>query len=80
MKENANPPMQKPDLPALAEALDKMVAFAPPGSDYPNWVSISKDGAAAARNGDAQAAKASCRSCHDQYKKKYKAEIRTRKI
>jgi len=80
MKENTNAAMVKPDLPALAIALDKTVTFAPPGGGYPNWVSISKDGAAAARSGDKEAAKASCRGCHDQYKKKYQTEMRARKI
>lgn len=78
MRENMQPPMNKPDLPALATALDKAAAFAPAG--YTNWASISKDGAAAARSGDMTAAKASCRSCHDQYKQKYKDEMRARKI
>lgn len=80
MKENTNEAMAKADLPALAIALDKTVTLAPPGGGYPNWVSISKDGAAAARSGDKEAAKASCRTCHDQYKKKYQTEMRARKI
>jgi len=78
MKQNTNPPIAANDLPALATALDKVVTLAPPG--YPNWVSIAKDGAKAARGGDMTAAKASCRTCHDQYKKQYKAELRGRKI
>lgn len=78
MKAHANPPVLTSDLPALAKALDEIALFAPPG--YTNWASISKDGAAAARAGDLTAAKASCRSCHDQYKQKYKTEIRGRKI
>ena len=78
MKANANPPVMKNDLPALATALDKVATFAPPG--YTNWASIAKDGAAAARGGDLTAAKASCRTCHDQYKQKYKTELRARKI
>lgn len=80
MKANANPPMSKGDLPGLQAALEKMVALAPPGSGYPNWVSISKDGANAAKGGDMSGAKASCRTCHDQYKAKYRAELRARKI
>ena len=78
MKANTNPPMAANDLPALATALDKIVAFAPAG--YTNWASIAKDGAKAAKAGDATAAKASCRTCHDQYKEKYKTEIRARAI
>lgn len=78
MKANTNPPIAANDLPALAIALDKTVTFAPPG--YGNWASIAKDGAKAARAGDMTAAKASCRTCHDQYKQKYKSEMRGRKI
>jgi cytochrome c553 len=78
MKANANPPLMQNDLFALATALDKIVDLAPPG--YTNWASIAKDGAAAARSGDLAAAKASCRSCHDQYKQKYKTEMRARKL
>jgi hypothetical protein len=78
MKANANPPLMQNDLPALATALDKIVELAPPG--YTNWASIAKDGADAARSGDLAATKASCRSCHDQYKQKYKTEMRARKI
>jgi hypothetical protein len=78
MKKNINPPVAAGDTAALAAGLDKIVGFAPPG--YSNWASIAKDGANAARGGDLAAAKASCRSCHDQYKKKYQAELRGRKI
>jgi hypothetical protein len=78
MKANMNPPSLAGDTAALATALEKAASFAPPG--YTNWTSISNDGAKAAKGGDLAAAKASCRSCHDQYKKKYQAEFRTRKI
>ena len=79
MKSNTNPAVMRSDLPALATALDKIVTFAPPG--YTNWASIAKDGAAAAKAGDLAGAKAACRSCHDQYKQKYKtSDIRGRKI
>jgi hypothetical protein len=78
MKAKASPPAVQKDAPALAEAFDEMTALAPP--DYTNWASIAKDGAAAARAGDTTAARAACRSCHDQYKAKYKAELRARKI
>jgi len=78
MKANTNPPIAANDLPALATALDKTASFAPAG--YGNWASIAKDGAKAARAGDMTAAKASCRTCHDQYKQKYKTELRGRKI
>jgi hypothetical protein len=78
MKSNANPPVMTSDLPKLAAVLDKISGLAPAG--YANWASIAKDGAAAARSGDLAAAKASCRTCHDQYKQKYKTEMRPRPV
>ncbi len=78
MKANTNPAIAAQDFPALATALDKVATFAPPG--YTNWASIAKDGAKAARASDMTATKASCRTCHDQYKDKYKKELRARKI
>ena len=78
MKKNMNPPSLSGDTAALAAALEKAATFAPPG--YTNWKSISDDGAKAAKGGDLAAAKASCRSCHDQYKKKYQGEMRGRSI
>ena len=78
MKDNTSAASQAGDLPALATALDKIVGMAPPG--YTNWASISKDGAAAARAGNLDGAKASCTECHKQYKNKYKTELRTRPL
>ncbi|HSO32644.1 MAG TPA: hypothetical protein VLT33_09010, partial [Labilithrix sp.] len=78
MKANTNPAIAAADFPALATALEKTVTFAPAG--YGNWASIAKDGAKAAKAGDMTATKASCRTCHDQYKAKYKADLRGRKI
>jgi hypothetical protein len=78
MKANTAPAMSAQDFGALATALDRIATFAPPG--YPNWPSISKDGAAAARAQNLDAVKASCRGCHNQYKDKYKKELRSRPI
>jgi hypothetical protein len=78
MKANTNPAIASQDFPGLATALDKAATFAPAG--YTNWASIAKDGAKAARASDMTATKASCRTCHDQYKEKYKKELRGRKI
>ena len=78
MKKNMEPAMNATDFPDIATQLDKIATFAPPG--MPNWASISKDGAKAARGADLGGVKASCRSCHDQYKNKYKAEMRLRPV
>jgi hypothetical protein len=66
------------DFSALAADLDAIVNFAPNG--YPNWASIARDGAAAARIGDGDAVRAACRACHDQYRDRYKRDLRSRPI
>jgi hypothetical protein len=78
MKKNANPPVSAGDLPALAQVMDRIAKLGP--AEYSNWASIAEDGARAARAGDMTAAKAACRSCHDQYKKPYKADHRARPL
>jgi len=78
MKANTSAAMSAQDFDALAVALDKVVGFAPAG--YGNWRSIAKDGANAARAQSLDGVKASCRGCHNQYKDKYKKEMRDRPI
>ncbi len=80
MKKNTGPDMNAKDFAAVAKDLDTIATFAPKGPGYPHWVSISKDGANAAKAADLKAVKAACRGCHDQYKKTYRAELRTRPI
>lgn len=78
MKQHMKGEMRPGDLPEVARALDTVVTFAPKG--YDNWASIARDGATAARGGDLDGTKASCRGCHQQYKSKYKAELRSRPL
>jgi hypothetical protein len=80
MKTHASPAILPPDFDALAGVLDRIAALAPPGSSYPNWASIARDGADAARSQTLDAVKAACRSCHQQYRAKYKQEMRDRPI
>jgi hypothetical protein len=60
----------------LASALSYVAGKAPPGMG--NWSSISSAGAAKAKAGDIDGAKASCKQCHDLYKDKYKTSMRDR--
>jgi hypothetical protein len=78
MKANTSAAMSSEDFEALSTALDKVVTFAPAG--YANWASIARDGASAARAQNLDAVKASCRGCHNQYKDRYKKEMRDRPI
>jgi hypothetical protein len=82
MKEHATTAMRQGDLFAIAAAFDQMAAFAPkaPPPAYANWVSISKDGAAAARAASMEGVKGACRGCHTQYRNAYKAEMRARPL
>jgi hypothetical protein len=76
MKANMPTAVAAEDGPALAKAFDYIAAHAP--SEMPNWASIAKGGAASSRKGDIDAAKGACKACHDQYKAKYKTDMRDR--
>lgn len=78
MKQHTQADLSAGDDTAIAADLEKIAAMAPPG--YSRWSSISKDGATAARAGNTDAVKASCRGCHDAYKTKYKTEMRGRAV
>jgi hypothetical protein len=78
MKANTEAAIGSEDFDGLATALTKVVKFAPAG--YTNWASIARDGANAAKAQNLDAVKAACRGCHDQYKAKYKKEMRDRQI
>jgi hypothetical protein len=78
MKANMGRAAVAQDLPALAQSLAYVAKLAPEG--YANWESIARDGAAAAQMGDFVAARAACRSCHEQYKHRYRAELRGRSL
>jgi hypothetical protein len=83
MRKNMNPPMKSKDYQGLADSLERAAKLAPPDyakAGYTNWVSIAQDGANAARAAELDAVKAACRGCHEQYKKKYRAEMRLRPI
>jgi len=56
------------------EGEDRVVAFAPDG--YTNWASIARDGSSAGRVQNLDGVRAACRGCHNQYKDKYKREMR----
>ncbi len=80
MKANTSAAINAKDFGALAAALEKTAGFAPPGPGYANWASIARDGADAAHMQSLDAVKASCRSCHTQYRDRYKREMRDRPI
>jgi hypothetical protein len=72
------PPLASGDLDELIASFDKLAPLAPPA--YANWVSITKDGANAAREASVEGVRGACRGCHEQYRAKYKEEMRTRAL
>jgi len=72
MRDVVTPPFLAGDLAASGATFDQMAAMRMP--DMANWVSISRDGAAAVRAGELDAAKAACRGCHAQYVAEYRAK------
>jgi hypothetical protein len=58
----------------IASALDTIAAK--PVAGYDQWSAVAADGAAKARAGDIDGAKASCKKCHQLYQKKYKQTLR----
>ncbi|MBV9947577.1 MAG: hypothetical protein JOZ69_12055 [Myxococcales bacterium] len=78
MKANLAPAIAASDFAGLEASLRKLAGFAPPG--YPSWASIARDGADAARVQNLDAVKAACRGCHNQYRDRYKAELRDRAL
>ena len=77
MKPNMGAPLAGQDFDALSKSLT-LVSSKPPPGNYPNWASIARDGAAAAAKQDIKSVKASCKACHDAYKKSYIDEFPTR--
>ena len=83
MRQNMGAANSSGDMAALAADFDKLTKMAPDpswnGADpKANWDAISKAGLAAAKANDAAAVKATCKSCHDAFKDKYKQQFRTK--
>lgn len=74
MKANMAPAAANGDSAALAKAFEYVASHAPAG--FSDWSKIAKAGAEAAKANKIDDAKKSCKTCHDQYKNKYKEEMR----
>jgi hypothetical protein len=83
MRQNMAPANASGDMAGLAADFDKVSKIAPDpkwnGADpKANWDAIAKAGVTAAKANDAAGVKAACKSCHDSFKDKYKAQFRTK--
>ena len=77
MKPNMGAALAGSDFPALQKNFD-FVSGKAPSADYAQWSSFAKTGSAAAAKQDLAGVKAACKSCHDNYKEKYRKEFATR--
>lgn len=78
MRANAQLPLVNGDHAAVALAFDRIEGFAPPG--YDGWAADAKRGAAAARAGDVDGLRATCKHCHEQFRQRYRTEHRARSL
>jgi cytochrome c553 len=77
MRANVGAPLATGDIDAVGRALSH-VAGSSPDSTWATWAQFANQGATAASAKDNTGVKASCKSCHDAFKDKYKAQYRTR--
>lgn len=83
MEDVVQPAVENEDVKALAKLLKKIEGMAPEASwnEGPkSWAKIAADGAKAAEAGDFKGAKASCKTCHQAWKKEYHKKHNARKI
>jgi hypothetical protein len=78
MKSTLRPEMQSARFEPLALAFDKL-ATSPSFPDQ-GWKAIARKGALAARARDLDGVREACRSCHDGYRPRYRAERRNQPL
>jgi hypothetical protein len=79
MRANMGAPLAAGDTDTLAKAFDRLTTLAPDAS-WTAWVQATNAGSTAAKNKDMAGVKGACKSCHDAFKDKYKAQFRTRPV
>jgi hypothetical protein len=62
----------------LATAFRFLAKIAPPA--YPDWAAWAEGGVAAATKGDFALAKRACAGCHNDYRERYRTEMRSRAL
>ena len=75
MKPNMGAALAGQDFDKLAASLT-LVAGKPPPGNYPEWANMAKQGRRGGKEQDLKGVKASCKACHDAYKKSYIDESR----
>jgi len=78
MKKQVKPAFKAGEFDKLAAALEKVSKVPPQG--YDEWTKIALSGVEAAKKKDGDTAKKVCKTCHDKYEDKFKAEHRTENL
>ena len=79
MRANMGAPLASGDTAALGKALDHAATLSPDPT-WTTWSQFAKQGSTAAAAKDLNGVKASCKSCHDAFKDKYKSQFRARPV
>ena len=78
MKGNASVAVTQRSFSALTRVFRRIGELAPPG--YAGWERFAADGLEAAQRRDMEGSKAACKGCHDEHRKRYVQEARTRPL
>ena len=73
-----NAAMTTQSAPELQAAFTILGQLDPPG--FPQWTALAQQGREAALRGDFPAVKRVCTTCHDQYRARYRRELRGRPL
>jgi cytochrome c553 len=77
MRGNMGTPLASGDMGSLGAAFDHVATLSPDPS-WAVWAQAASAGSTAAKNKDSAGVKAACKTCHDAFKDKYKAQFLTR--
>jgi cytochrome c556 len=83
MEKNVQDPFDAKDLKTVAASLEKVAGFAPDpkwNEGDTGWSKLAKDGAAAAKAGNAEDTQKACKACHKAWRSKYKKEFRSKPL
>jgi hypothetical protein len=79
MRTRVAAPLASNNTAMLAASLERVATLAPEPA-WTSWAAFASRGAAAARNGDVAAARASCKGCHDAWRDAYRRKHRVRPL
>jgi hypothetical protein len=78
MKANLSGAMRTHDFEQLDRGLTRLAALAPDA--MPDWTRLAQAGRVAVHARDLTAIRGACVACHEQYRRRYRAEMRARPL